>query len=58
MEYFDSNTNEKYIPYVIESTYGLDRIFLAILFEALYGEELEGGDTRQVLRIKPYLAPI
>ncbi len=58
MEYFDSNSNEKYIPYVIESTYGLDRIFLAILFESLIVEELDGGDTRQVLKIKPYLAPI
>ncbi len=58
MEYFDANTNEKYIPYVIESTYGLDRLFLAILFEALAVEELEGGDTRLVLRIKPFLAPI
>lgn len=58
MEYFDSNSNEKYIPYVIESTYGLDRIFLAILFESLIVEELYGGDTRQVLKIKPYLAPI
>ncbi len=58
MEYFDANTNEKYIPYVIESTYGLDRLFLAILFEALIVEELDGGDTRQVLKIKPYLAPI
>ncbi len=58
MEYFDANTNEKYIPYVIESTYGLDRIFLAVLFEALAVEELENGDKRQVLKIKPFLAPI
>jgi glycyl-tRNA synthetase len=58
MEYFDAITNEKYIPFVIESTYGLDRLFLAILFEALTVEELDGGDTRQVLRIQPYLAPI
>lgn len=58
MEYFDSNSNEKYILYVIESTYGLDRIFLAILFEALIVEKLDSGDTRQVLKIKPYLAPI
>jgi glycyl-tRNA synthetase len=58
MEYFDLNSNEKYIPYVIESTYGLDRIFLALLFESLVVEELDGGDTRQVLKIKPYLAPI
>lgn len=58
MEYFDADANEKYIPYVIESTYGLDRTVLAVLFEALTEEELENGDTRQVLRIKPSLAPI
>jgi glycyl-tRNA synthetase len=58
MEYFDSNSNEKYIPYVIESTYGLDRAFLAVLFEALIVEDLDGGDKRQVLKIKPNLAPI
>ncbi len=58
MEYFDAQTNEKYIPYVIESTYGLDRLVLAILFESLVEEDLEGGDTRLVLKIKPSLAPI
>lgn len=58
MEYFDALSNEKYIPYVIESTYGLDRLVLAVLFEALATEQLEDGDTRQVLKISPYLAPI
>ena len=58
MEYFDAQTNEKYITYVVESTYGLDRIVLAVLFEALTEEELESGDSREVLRIKPFLAPI
>lgn len=58
MEYFDAQTNERYITYVIESTYGLDRLVLAVLFEALIEEELDGGDTRQVLKIKPSLAPI
>lgn len=58
MEYFDSSLNEKYLPYIIESTYGLDRIFLAVLFEALTVEEMEGGDTRQLLKINPFLAPI
>lgn len=58
MEYFDTETNEKYIPYVIESTYGLDRLVLAVLFESLLEEELENGETRQVLKIKPSLAPI
>lgn len=58
LEYFDAITNEKYIPYIIESTYGLDRICLAILFESLEYEELENGDTREVLKIPSYLAPI
>lgn len=58
MEYFDSNTNERYIPYVIESTCGLDRIFLALLFESLTLEEVDDKDTRQVLKISPFLAPI
>lgn len=58
MEYFDIQTKDKYIPYVIESTYGLDRLVLAVLFESLAEEELESGDTRLVLRIKPSLAPI
>lgn len=58
MEYFDAEANEKYIPYIIESTYGLDRLVLAVLFENLENEVLEGGDTRQVLKIKPSLAPI
>lgn len=58
MEYFDAEKNEKYIPYIVESTYGLDRLVLAVLFESLKDETLEGGDTRQVLKIKPSLAPI
>ena len=58
MVYFDAQSNESYIPYVIESTYGLDRLVLAVLFEALVEEELEKGDTRQVLKINPALAPI
>ncbi|MDF2542367.1 MAG: glycyl-tRNA synthetase [Herbinix sp.] len=58
MEYFDELTREKYIPYIIESTYGVDRIFLAVMFEALKEEELEDGETRQVLRLHPMLAPI
>jgi glycyl-tRNA synthetase len=58
MEYFDAQTNEKYIPYVVESTYGLDRLVLAVLFEGIIEEELGNGDTRQVLKINPNLAPI
>lgn len=55
-EYLDPTTNEKYIPYIIESTYGLDRTVLAILFEAYEEEELE-KETRVVMHFKPYLAP-
>ena len=56
-EYQDSETNEKYIPYVIESTYGLDRTVLAILFDSYDTETLENGEEREVMRLKPYLAP-
>ena len=57
MMYLDPLTNEKYIPYIIESTYGLDRTILALLFESYNKETLENGDTREVLKIKPFLAP-
>ena len=56
-EYFDQETNEKYIPYIIESTYGLDRTVLAILFNSYYQEEVE-GEIREVMKFHPYLAPI
>ncbi len=56
-EYLDPETNEKYIPYVIESTYGLDRTVLAILCEAYDEEKLEDGSVREVLRLKPFLSP-
>jgi glycyl-tRNA synthetase len=55
--YLDSETNEKFIPYVIESTYGLDRTVLALLFEAYHEDTLEDGSTREVLSLSPYLAP-
>ncbi|MDD3414960.1 MAG: glycine--tRNA ligase [Lachnospiraceae bacterium] len=58
MEYFDADSNERYIPYIIESTYGLDRLVLSVLFESLFEEEMEGGDSRLVLGIKQSLAPI
>lgn len=56
-EYLDPATNEKYIPYIIESTYGLDRSVLAFLFEAFTKETLEDGTEREVLKIHPFLAP-
>ncbi|MFA5602492.1 MAG: glycine--tRNA ligase [Bacilli bacterium] len=57
MEYIDSNTNEKFIPYVVESTYGVGRTVLACLFEAYHEETLEDGTIREVMRLHPYLAP-
>ena len=57
MEYLDPETNERYIPYIIESTYGLDRTVLAILCESYDEEEIAEGDTRVVLHLNPVLAP-
>ena len=57
MMYLDPTTNGKYIPYIIESTYGLDRTVLALLFNAYQKEELQDGTTREVLKLKPFLAP-
>ncbi len=57
MEYLDPETNEKYIPYIIESTYGLDRTVLALLFNAYHEDALDDGTTREVLSLHPFLAP-
>lgn len=57
MEYLDQETNEKFIPYIIESTYGVGRTILAILFESYVEEDLPDGTTREVLKIHPFLAP-
>ena len=59
IDYLDPETNERYIPYIIESTYGLDRTVLALLCEA-YDEEIldaEKNDTRVVLHLSPAVAP-
>ena len=58
LEYMDPVTNEKYVPYCIEPSLGADRVTLAFLVDAYDEEELEGGDTRVVLRLHPALAPI
>ena len=58
MEYLDPETNEKYIPYIIESTYGVGRTVLALLFDAYTMEKISDTDERLVLKIHPYLAPI
>lgn len=56
-EYLDPETNEKYIPYIIESTIGADRLTLAILDNAYHEEELENGETREVMKFHPAIAP-
>ncbi len=56
-EYLDPDTNEKYIPYIIESTYGLDRTVLAVLFNSYHVDTLDDGTTREVLSLHPFLAP-
>ena len=58
MEYFDDEKKKKYIPYVIEPSLGADRVTLAFLCAAYDEEELEGGESRTVLRFHPALAPI
>ena len=56
LKYLAPETNEKYLPYVIEPSVGVDRLLLAILVDAYHEEELE-NDTREVLKINPALAP-
>lgn len=58
LRYFDPATNEKYIPYVVEPSLGVDRLTLAILCDAYDEEELPDGDIRTVLRFHPALAPV
>ena len=60
LEYIDQVTNEKYIPYVIEPSLGVERLFLALLTEA-YDEEVvdaEKNDTRVVMHFHPAIAPV
>ena len=58
ISYFDNEKNESYIPYVIETSIGLDRLFLAILCNAYNEEKLENNEIRVVLKIPPFLAPV
>ena len=57
LKYFDDQTKEKYLPHVIEPSLGLDRTVLAVLASAYEEEVLEGGETRNVLHLKPAVAP-
>jgi glycyl-tRNA synthetase len=57
LQYFDPELNEHYIPYVVETSLGLDRMFLAVFSNSLQEEELENGTMRTVLRLPAVLAP-
>lgn len=57
LQFFDNDTNTSYVPYVVETSVGLDRMFLAIFSKSLQEETLEDGTTRTVLRLPSVLAP-
>ncbi len=58
LQFFDHEDNKSYVPYVLETSIGLDRMFLAVFSNALQEEELENGSTRTVLKLPAVLAPI
>ena len=57
LQYFDPERNENYVPYVVETSIGLDRMFLAVFSWALREESLEDGSSRTVLKLPALLAP-
>ncbi|WP_430614342.1 glycine--tRNA ligase [Flavobacterium sp. JP2137] len=57
LQFFDNDTNSSYVPYVVETSVGLDRMFLAIFSKSLQEEVLEDGSSRTVLRLPSVLAP-
>jgi len=57
LRYHDPELNQSYIPYVVETSIGLDRMFLAIMSNSYTEEELEGGNSRVVMKFPPILAP-
>ena len=58
IQYFDPELNESYVPYVIETSIGVDRMFLSVLCSSYEEQALEGGDTRVVLHLPEALAPV
>jgi glycyl-tRNA synthetase len=58
LQFFDHEENKNYVPYVIETSIGLDRMFLAVFSTALMDETLEDGSERTVLKIPAVLAPV
>lgn len=57
LQYFDPELNESYVPYVVETSIGVDRMFLAVFSNSLQEEELENGTSRTVLKLPAVLAP-
>ena len=57
LTYLDPDTNARYIPYVVEPSLGVERLLLTVLCDAYKIETLENGDTREVLKLHPYLSP-
>ena len=58
IQYFDPELNESYIPYVIETSIGVDRMFLSVMCSSYEEQKLDGGDTRVVLHLPKALAPV
>ena len=58
LQYFDHEMNESYVPYVLETSIGLDRMFLAVFSNSLVEEELDNNTTRTVLKLPAVLAPV
>jgi glycyl-tRNA synthetase len=57
LQFFDPELNENYVPYVVETSIGLDRMFLAVFSKSLQEEQLENGTSRVVLKLPAILAP-
>ena len=58
MRYFDTVKNESYIPYVVETSIGVDRLFLSVMCGAYCEEATDNGESRVVLKLHPALAPV
>ncbi len=58
LQYFDPDQNRSYVPYVVETSIGLDRMFLSVLTASFCEETLEGGETRVLMKLPPELAPV
>ncbi|MBQ9885183.1 MAG: glycine--tRNA ligase [Bacteroidaceae bacterium] len=58
IKYFDPETNESYVPYVVETSIGVDRMFLSVMCGSYCEEQLENGESRVVLKLPAALAPV